>query len=266
MAINFPSEFQKFLDFHKIDYSVNGSVFTICKPEISIRVISVGESAPDNRGSQNITLYEDEWVTKYQLVTNRLLANLGRQKSVFARNCVVKPISAESAREFLEKNHILGYTACSYKYALYIRKATEDINENEIVAVAMFSAPRPMVREGKKILSYEWVRYAGLAEYRIAGGMGKLLKYFIDKYSPDEIMSYADKDWSDGNVYRKLGFKYSCDTEPIDFYVDRTSMERIPAKKILRDKQYDPQDLYKKYFLLRNQGNLKFYWRAAFVS
>jgi len=97
--------------------------------------------------------------------------------------------------------------------------------------------------------------------------MGKLLKYFIDKHSPDEIMSYADKDWSDGNVYRKLGFKYSCDTEPIDFFVDRNSMERIPAKKILRDKRYDPQDdLCKKYFPLRNQGNLKFYWRATFIS
>jgi len=267
MTINFPAEFQKFLDFHQIDYSVNGSVYTICKPEISVRLISVGECAPDNRGSQNITLYQDEWVNKYQLITNRLLANLEKQKSVFARNCVVREVSSESVRQFLERNHLLGYTTCRYKYALYTKKATRYINENEMVAVAMFSAPRPMVREGATILSYEWVRYAGLAEYRVIGGMGKLLKYFIDKNSPDEIMSYADKDWSDGNVYRRLGFELHGETEPIDFYVDKETLKRIPAKKILRDKQYGPQDdLSKKYFTLRNQGNLKFYWRAPFVN
>ena len=96
--------------------------------------------------------------------------------------------------------------------------------------------------------------------------MGKLLKYFIDKHSPDEIMSYADKDWSDGNVYRRLGFELHGETEPIDFYVDKETLKRIPAKKILRDKQYDPQDdMSPKYYFLRNQGNLKFYWRAGFV-
>ena len=40
----------------------------------------------------------------------------------------------------------------------------------------------------------------------IAGGMGKLLSRFIADVEPDDIMSYADIEWSDGGVYRHLGF------------------------------------------------------------
>ena len=36
--------------------------------------------------------------------------------------------------------------------------------------------------------------------------MGKLLKAFIDEVKPDDVMSYADAGWYDGDVYRKLGF------------------------------------------------------------
>ena len=36
--------------------------------------------------------------------------------------------------------------------------------------------------------------------------MGKLLKAFIEEVRPDDVMSYADASWSDGDVYRKLGF------------------------------------------------------------
>jgi hypothetical protein len=36
--------------------------------------------------------------------------------------------------------------------------------------------------------------------------MGKLLKAFIDEMHPDDIMSYADASWSNGDAYRKLGF------------------------------------------------------------
>lgn len=45
-----------------------------------------------------------------------------------------------------------------------------------------------------------------MAGIGVDGGMGKLLKAFIDDVEPDDVMSYADASWSDGDVYRKLGF------------------------------------------------------------
>ena len=33
-----------------------------------------------------------------------------------------------------------------------------------------------------------------------------MLKTFINEQKPDDIMTYAISDWSEGDVYRKLGF------------------------------------------------------------
>ena len=43
--------------------------------------------------------------------------------------------------------------------------------------------------------------------YNIQGGFGKLLKYFEKHYKPIEIITYANLDYSYGNVYKKTGFE-----------------------------------------------------------
>ncbi|MFA6335323.1 MAG: hypothetical protein WCX48_07175, partial [Bacteroidales bacterium] len=210
---------------------------------------------------------EDEWHTKFSLVSNRLLANLGRQKSIFARCCTIQTVSTEIAKEFLNENHILGYATSRYKYGLFTKKGIYDIKGDTLVAVATFSAPRPINRGDRVVNSYEWVRYASLANYRIVGGMGKLMNCFIDSVKPDEIMSYADKDWGTGDVYRKLGFDYQCDTPPMEFYVHKVFLNRISKKKLRNDPKYDtPEFDANDYYVLRNQGNLKFLWISPLIK
>ena len=75
-----------------------------------------------------------------------------------------------------------------------------------MVAVAGFSAPRIWRKGEREVRSCEWIRYASLEGVGVDGGMGKLLKAFIDDVRPDDVMSYADASWSVGGVYRKLGF------------------------------------------------------------
>jgi len=53
----------------------------------------------------------------------------------------------------------------------------------------------------------------------VVGGASKLLKYFIQTYKPTEILSYADKRWSNGNLYKKLGFVEVKSTSPNYFYI-----------------------------------------------
>lgn len=263
MVRNFSAEFRSFLESQKIDFSENGSLIYISKPAITIRLAILDESSVFQSERANITLYEDEWYTKFSLISNRLLANLGRQNSVFARNCMVRSVSTEEAKFFLNRNHILGFTKGRYKYGLFTMKRVEDIAEGALVAVAMFSAPRPMERGSKVVQSYEWVRYASIGNYRVVGGMGKLMSYFIEQQTPQEIMTYADKDWSDGDVYKKLGFVYQSETEPIEFYVNRLSLERISIKKLRNDRKYDTLEPDANDFIhLRNQGNLKFLWSS----
>ncbi len=81
-----------------------------------------------------------------------------------------------------------------------------DIPAGALVAVAGFSAPRVWRKGGREVRSCEWIRYASLDGIGVDGGMGKLLKAFVEEVRPDDVMSYADASWSDGDVYRKLGF------------------------------------------------------------
>ena len=99
-----------------------------------------------------------------------------------------------------------------------------------LVAVATFSNARKWVKGDKEIRSYEWTRYASLPGLRISGGMGKMLKTFIKEVQPDDIMSYADLEWSEGGVYSQLGFELEGQKEPVMFTVDPSTWKRSPVK------------------------------------
>ena len=59
--------------------------------------------------------------------------------------------------------------------------------------------------------------------------MGKLLSTFITEVKPDDIMSYADLEWSDGEVYRKLGFIAESTKSPVMFDIDTKGWSRTPV-------------------------------------
>ncbi len=131
--------------------------------------------------------------------------------AVYARNCSVRRIDKPTAAEFLREYHRLGDTGGRYRYGLFVERSTgaEELSlpAGSMVAVAVFSNARRWLKGGRRISSYEWIRYACLPQLRVVGGMSKLLNAFIAEVGPDDIMSYADVDSPDGGeAYRKLGF------------------------------------------------------------
>jgi len=59
---------------------------------------------------------------------------------------------------------------------------------------------------------FELTRFAIKQDYRVNGLASKFLKRFIDDYSPEKIISFADRKWTpDGtnNLYTRIGFKLS---------------------------------------------------------
>lgn len=157
--------------------------------------------------------------------------------TVFARNCEARKIDRKTADEFLDLNHIYGSAKSRHCYGLFRRRVTGASEKacspipcgtetpevgapeiGELVAVASFSNARRWKRsEGTVISSYEWLRYASQRDTRVVGGMGKLLKAFIEDIHPDDIMTYAistaaggravrDGIEAEGNAFRKLGF------------------------------------------------------------
>jgi len=134
--------------------------------------------------------------------------SLGRLNTVFARNCTASRIDKDTAGGFLCAHHRMKDASCRYRYGLFVRRITgegesSDFPKGTLVAVGTFSSARRM-RDGSR--SFEWVRYASLTGCRVVGGMGKILEAFAADVHPDDVMTYADERWSDGQVYLELGF------------------------------------------------------------
>lgn len=215
-------------------------------------------------GEHILIITEDRWNSQRKCIEARILAHLEVFKPVYARNCEIRRIDKDAAREFLEKNHSYGHAACRYCYGLFFKRHTGHIAKNaevdneahvtpgQLMAVATFSNARKWIKGDKVIKSYEWTRYASLPHVRLSGGMGRVLKAFIKDVQPDDIMSYADLEWSEGDVYRQLGFELEDKKESVMFRINK-DWQRVPVKE---GSFTDTQDDDLRYFL--NFGSNKY--------
>ncbi len=204
------------------------------KAEDAIRMIAREAGYP-------LIITEDRWRRQREMMEARLLAHLEVFSQAYARNCEVRRIEKAEAQEFLGRYHSYGYAACKYRYGLFLKRHTGHIaqemrsryEKGQLIAVATFSNARKWIKDGKEIRSYEWTRYASLPDLRVSGGMGKMLKAFIKEVQPDDIMSYADLEWSEGEVYERLGFEAEARKEPVTFTIDPQTWERRAIKRSL---------------------------------
>lgn len=221
---------------HNIIYTDKGSVIF----PITISADSIDEASEQserlkdtlnlhikNTGSYPLIITEDRWHAQHEMMHTRLLAHLQIFTQLYARNCEVRKIDKPTAAGFLAANHSYGDASCRYRYGLYLKRHTghnadgdATIKPGTLVAVATFSNARKWIKGDKTIKSYEWTRYASLPGVRLSGGMGKLLNAFIAEVAPDDIMTYADLEWSEGKVYEKLGFVLEGAKESVNFVID----------------------------------------------
>ena len=184
-----------------------------------------------------VIITEDRWRSDTGALRKRLLAHMLKHVQVYARNCEVRRIEKKEAAAFLAEHHSYGNASCRYHYGMFLKRHTGHNADSGVgwpepgtlVAVAQFSNARKWVKGEKEIRSYEWTRYASLSGVRISGGMGRMLKTFIEDVKPDDIMSYADLEWSWGEAYSQLGFTLEGQKDPVTFVVDG-QWRRYPVK------------------------------------
>ena len=119
---------------------------------------------------------------------------------------------------------------------------------------------------------YEWeiMRYATIKNSLVTGGASRIFKHFIKNYNPKTIMTYSDLRYSNGNIYKKLGFKYYSTTEPGYVYLkhkeilSRHKCQKHKLKSFLpifdNNKSESENMFLNKYRRLYNAGNFKFIW------
>lgn len=189
----------------------------------------------NEKGYGLIHIFEDEYVNSKEIVLAKLKHILKKDydlPKIAGRKIQVKEIYSNNAKEFLNKYHIQGF----YKSSVYIG----GFYEGKLVAVMSF-------KNGNiKNENWELVRFATDYHYIYQGVASKIFTYFIRKYEPNAIVSFADRrwtPWSTNNLYTKLGFTLESITKPDYRYYN----EKIDKYKRVHKMSMCKSILNKKY-------------------
>lgn len=143
-------------------------------------------------GIRLITLYEDEWKYKTDIVKIKLLNIIGVDTSdkIYARNCSIESVSLNDRKSFYNSYHIQGckWGGGSVNLGLY--------HNDDLVAAMSFC------EKSSKI--YELTRYA--TKCIVCGGFSKLLSYFKNNNDWEEIFTFSDNRWHTSATYDTQGF------------------------------------------------------------
>lgn len=156
----------------------------------------------ENTGGRLIHIFEDEWLLRPEAVKARLLAILGRSVKVGgAREFEVRSIPWPQAESFLDIVHLQG-AGTPGRWCLGL------MHGDEVMACMTIGK----ARYGRDA-QYEILRFASLGS--IPGGFSKLLKaWTVEQPEGTTLLSYADRRWSQGGVYKSAGFAFAGETGP----------------------------------------------------
>jgi len=183
--------------------------------DLNINLLQINSYEWNNLSKQNI------WKS---IINNKL----GINNKIYARKCKIIELHNKQKNDFLNKNHLQGMDNSRIKLGLEYN--------GELVSVMTFSKPR-----FNKNYEWELVRFCNLLNHNVIGGASKLLKHFIENYSPKTLISYADLRYSNGNMYKKLGFYFKSYTPPSYVYIksdkvlSRFSCQKNKLPKILEN-------------------------------
>lgn len=166
------------------------------------------------KGYRLITIFEDEWLHHRNIVETRLLHILGKgAKGKGARHLSIRSIEPKVAKQFLDTYHIQGNgTYGIAKYGAF--------DGDALVAVMTFGHQRRSLGHRHKSGSYELLRFSTDGK-SYAGAASRLFTAFVRDYEPSQVISYADKRWSTGDLYKQLGFKFSKASQPSHWYIGK---------------------------------------------
>lgn len=188
----------------------------------------------ENKGIKIVHVFEDEWLYKKEIVKSRLLNLIGKTPNkIFARKCKIKEVSSKEVSKFLDENHIQGKLGATVRLGLYYNE--------ELVSLMTFGELRKNLGQTKKEGSFELLRFCNKLNTNVIGGASKLLKFFTENIEYNEIISYADRRWSTGELYETLSFNKQKETKPNYFYTKGAIREsRFKFRKdVLVSKGYD---------------------------
>ena len=248
-----PQELDIFIPSHNIAIEFNGVYWH------SSRFVDVDYHANKtakclDEGIQLIHVWSNDWDNKKPIVKSVILSKLGDTNKLMARKCNIIIVKSKIAKPFYDANHLKGYRAAKYHIGLEYN--------GEFVMCMSFSRHK----------KHEWelIRMATKLDTTVVGGMSKILSHFLKLTDAGTIMSYVDRDISNGKSYETVGFELIGNTGPSYWYVDiaGNTIPRQQMQKSVREKDgFDgSEDEYAKQlglFKISNSGNLIYFYRRG---
>lgn len=138
-----------------------------------------------------VQVWEDDWRDRKDIVKRMIAMKVGKSQEVRlnARSLRTTTVPAKEAAEFLEDNHIQGFSGGS-TYAALVDQG------NSIKALLVL----------KKVAGNEYslVRYA--TEGIVRGGFTRLFKFAVAESGASRVVTFSDRCVSDGGLYARSGF------------------------------------------------------------
>ena len=214
-------------------------------------VPGAGKRIPLRTDTRCIHIDEDLWITQPDLLLNRIAALVGKAQRIHARETVAARIDKHVALAFQQAHHLQVALPGKYRYGLF--------HQGDLVTIAVFSGGRKMNNRPDDYRSFELLRFCHKQGTQVVGGFSKLLDAFQRAFQPGDLMTYADKDWTDGESYRKTGFTIVGETDPQLFWVNRATKQRYDEHSLPDDLKDCPASVRKKagYLPVYNSGSIK---------
>ena len=194
----------------------------------------------EKNGIKLLHFFSDEIEQKTNIVKSIILNALGKSNKIYARKCIICAIDSSVAKAFFNENHLQGATQSSVQIGLFY--------DSQLVSVMSFR--KPFLND---TADWEIARFASKLGMSIIGGASKMLKYFRAQHQ-GSIMTYADRRYSAGNTYEKLGFKFTHYSPPGFSYVVngmRESRFKFQKHKLKEMPLYDTQ-LSEELIMIKN--------------
>lgn len=161
----------------------------------------------EEKDIQLLHIFPCSWRNKSNIWISIFKNKLGLSDKIYARKCEIKEVSVNETRVFLDNNHLQGFTQSNIKLGLYYK--------DELVALMTFGKSRY-----NKNYEWELIRFCSKLEYTIVGGFSRLLQHFRNVHDGN-IVSYADRMYSNGHVYETNGFKLLHVNPPTYWYLEK---------------------------------------------
>jgi hypothetical protein len=179
------------------------------------------------QGIQLLHIWEDEWVYKKDIIKSIILNRLGLIKEkIYARQCEIRVIEdSKLVRQFLDENHIQGYSQSSIKLGLFY--------QNELVSLMTFGYRHTNAKK-----EFELIRFCNRINLNVIGSASKLFNYFKQNYHFTELISYSDFRLFDGSMYQTLGFTKQHLSKPDYFWcknLERKHRFNFNKQKLIKE-------------------------------